>query len=248
MKTPAYLFPEELTEGLIRSRPNRFIMMVQMGKRTVKCHCPTTGRVGDIIFKNVPCLLSKSWRKERKTKYTVEAISLDLPSRKNKRWIGINQTKANEYVAFFIKNDLLVRMVSPGNMKREQPLGHSRIDFVISGAQGNTYIEVKTPLISLPESNSVKTAKHSRFDSFDRLIKHFADLARSVRRGSCAIVLLCYLYDAPTFRPPAPGSTSIRIQRAARLAERSGVENWQVNLKIDKRGVSLIRYLKLKLF
>ncbi|NYZ74051.1 DNA/RNA nuclease SfsA [Candidatus Micrarchaeota archaeon] len=248
MKKPAYRFPEELAEGIILSRPNRFIMMVRVGRRTVRCHCPNTGRIGDIIFKDVPCLLSKSARKERKTKYTVEAISLDPPSCKNKRWIGINQTRANEYLAFFIRNNALARMAGKGKLEREKPLGRSRIDFVIGGASGNTYMEVKTPLISLPASKSVKTATHSRFDSFERLIKHFADLARSVRKGSRAIVLLCYLYDAPRFRPPAPDRTSSRIQRAARLAERSGVGNWQVNLRIDERGVSLIRYVRLKLW
>jgi len=248
MKKPAYRFPEELAEGVILSRPNRFIMMVRVGRQTVRCHCPTTGRIGDIILRDVPCLLSKSARKERKTAYTVEALSLDPPSCRNKGWIGINQTRANEYVAFFIRNNALTRMAGKGHMEREKPLGHSRIDFVIRGPKGDTYMEVKTPLISLPASKGIKTAKHSRFDSFERLIKHFGDLARSVRGGSRAIVLLCYLYDASRFHPPAPDSNSSRIQRAARLAERSGVENWQINLRMDKRGVSLIRYFRLKLW
>ncbi len=248
MNQPAYRFPGRLAEGTILSRPNRFIMMVRVGRGTARCHCPTTGRIGDIVLRDVPCLLSKSAGKERKTKYTVEAISLDPPSCKNKAWIGINQTRANEYVAFFIRNNMLARMAGKGRMEREKTLGRSRIDFVIHGPKADTYIEAKTPLIWLPASKSVRTTTHPRFDSFDRLIKHFGDLARSVRKGSRAIVLLCYLYDAPAFRPPPPDSGSSRIQRAARLAERSGVGNWQLNLRIDKKGVSLIRYFRLKLF
>jgi sugar fermentation stimulation protein A len=73
-----YKFQKPLIEGVISSRPNRFLMNVDINNKTNLCHCPSTGRIGNIIFKDIPCLLSKSENKLRKTKYTVEAISLDL--------------------------------------------------------------------------------------------------------------------------------------------------------------------------
>lgn len=33
-------FAPPLREGVIRSRPNRFIMMVDVGGRLERCHCP----------------------------------------------------------------------------------------------------------------------------------------------------------------------------------------------------------------
>ena len=98
-----YLFEERLLEGVIKSRPNRFIMNVLVEGKLEKCHCPSTGRIGNIKFEDIPCLLSRSRSAERKTKYTVEAFSLDELDRPNKSWIGINQTRANEYVEFFIR-------------------------------------------------------------------------------------------------------------------------------------------------
>jgi sugar fermentation stimulation protein A len=98
-----FLFEEPLVEGLIKSRPNRFIMLVEVNGKVVKCHCPATGRIGGIKFKDVPCLLSKAKNKKRKTLYTVEAISLDKPEAKKKSWIGINQNAANKYVEFFFE-------------------------------------------------------------------------------------------------------------------------------------------------
>ena len=44
-----------------------------------KVHCPTTGRIGDVDLKNVACLLSHSDNPNRKTKYTLEAISVKQP-------------------------------------------------------------------------------------------------------------------------------------------------------------------------
>jgi sugar fermentation stimulation protein A len=70
-----------LVEGLIKSRPNRFIMFVEEGGTTRECHCPSTGRIGDIEFRDVPCLLSEAEGHGRRTRCTVEAISLDPPGR-----------------------------------------------------------------------------------------------------------------------------------------------------------------------
>jgi len=245
----SYLFKSRLLEGLIISRPNRFIMMVELDGRVVRCHCPSTGRIGDIKFENIPCLLSRPEKSSgsipRKTAYTVEAISLDPPSRKRKTWIGINQNRANDYVWFFLKTGQLPLLASRGApLEREVRLGHSRIDF----SSGNTFIEVKTPLIWLPSAEGLRYQRHGPFHSFDRLIRHFTDLARIVRKGSRAIVMLCYLYDAKPFQPPPPDKSSGKIQRAVRAATTKGVENWQINLRIDGHGIDLIRYFRLKPF
>ena len=39
-----------------------------------------------------------------------------------------------------------------------------------------------------------------------------------------------------------------KIIKAAKKANSKGLENWQINLKIDKEGIELIDYFKLKLF
>ncbi|MEI6850117.1 MAG: DNA/RNA nuclease SfsA, partial [archaeon] len=47
-----YLFKEPLKEGVIKSRPNRFIMLVLIDGKLEKCHCPSTGRIGNIKFED----------------------------------------------------------------------------------------------------------------------------------------------------------------------------------------------------
>ena len=84
-----FKFKEPFIEAIIKSRPNRFIMFVKLNNKRVKCYCPTTGRVGNIIFKDIPCLISRAENLNRKTQYTVEAISLDPIKIKIKNGLGL---------------------------------------------------------------------------------------------------------------------------------------------------------------
>jgi sugar fermentation stimulation protein A len=105
-------------------------------------------------------------------------------------------------------------------------------------------LEVKTPLIMLPSGGRPKV-RHAKFDSFDRLIKHFSELSSAISSGGRAIVALCFLYDAPPFVRPARNKSNSRIVDAAEGAAARGVENWQINMRIDPSGVSLTRYFRL---
>ena len=211
-------------------------MFVKGPDGEIRCHCPTTGRLGDLSLSGLPCLYSTSENGKRKTAHTVEAIST---SAKTDTWVGINQNAANRYFEFFLRNGSLSRLAK-GEVRREVKLGKSRIDFQV----GNAYVEVKTPLIILPASADVPRTRRSRFDSFDRLIRHMRELRRSLNKGKKAKIVLCYLYDAKPFRPPKPDKSNRKILAAARAAQAAGVERWQVNLKIDETGVSLIKYFR----
>lgn len=210
--------------------------MVKTEQGIIRCHCPTTGRLGDLNLGGLPCLYSTSGDDRRKTAHTVEAIST---SSNSDAWVGINQTAANRYFEFFLKHEALSR-IAKGDVRREVSLGRSRIDFKV----GDTYIEVKTPLMMLPAGDEIPRVRKSRFDSFDRLIRHMGELRRSMKKGARAKIVLCYLYDARPFKPPKQDRTNRRILAAARSAEEAGVERWQVNLKVEPNRVSLIRYFR----
>lgn len=147
-----------MKEAVILRRNSQFAMDVIIDGNVVKCHCPTTGRIGDVEIKNIACLISESNDTKRKLKYTVEAISCDDLNDKNKRWIGINQILSNRLVEFFLQNHMLDKMVKNyENIRREVNIGLSKMDFLV----GNTYIEVKTPLNTLhvEYSSNIKVKK-----------------------------------------------------------------------------------------
>jgi len=227
-----YIFEKPLIEGIITSRPNRFIMFVKIKNKIHKCHCPSTGKIGNIEFKNIPCLLSESNNPSRKTKFTVEAI---YPVKDV--CVGINQTKANTYINFFLENNLLKKIVDTKEIRREVKLNTSRIDFFINN---NLYLEIKTPLTHLPFGGKVDTSK---FNSFERMGRHFLEISSQIEKGKKAIVAQCYMYNAKSFETPKP--IKPEIIEIVTEATRRGLGLWQINLKIDKRGVSLIKYFRL---
>lgn len=235
-----YKFEKELREALIVNRPNRFIMEIIIDGKKQKAHCPSTGRIGNFDFKNTSCLISESDNKTRKTRFTVEAVSSQLPEKKNKKWIGINQGKSNKYVEFFFKNNFFEKMIKNGEkVQREKKLGDSRIDFKID----NNFIEVKTFVGNIPFGSRDPAVNNQK--SLDRLIKHFMDLAKFSReKKGKAIVLICNQYNAKVFVPPE-NSKGTKISKTVGNAIADGVENWQVNLKIDKKGVYFLDYFKL---
>jgi sugar fermentation stimulation protein A len=242
-KNNAFTFEAPLKEGLILKRKNRFIMEVEIDGLIYNCHCPTTQSIGNIVLHNIPCLLSKSNDIARKTLYTVEAISLDLPPEKNKSWIGINQNAVNRYVEHFLKTGQLSAIVINGDIvKREQKLGNSKLDFLV----GNTYIEVKTPLTTLQVEikDHIATKKMSELHSHERFIKHITELAESLKEHERAILLNCFIYDNPRFKVEIKTERSHQIKEIVQSCVKRGIEIWQVNLEIKLNGVNLIRYFE----
>ena len=234
----SYIFETTLCEGLILRRKNRFIMEVEIGGKMYDCHCPVTGSIGNIVFKDISCLLSKSKDPARKTPYTVEAIWLDFPSAKNKSWIGINQNAANRYIEHFLKTGQLSNILRGTEVKREQKLGNLKLDFLV----GNTYIEVKTPLTTLQVEmkDHIITKKACEFNSFERFVRHIGELADSLGGDNKAILLNCFIYDNPGYEVPAKHKRSDYVRNAVQSSIKRGIEIWQINLKIASRGVALL--------
>jgi len=239
-----FIFEKPLLEGIIRKRKNRFIMIVEMKGILHDCHCPATGSIGDIVFRDIACLVSKSDDIKRKTQFTIEAISLDLPAEEHKSWIGINQNAANRYVEHFLKNGQLLNMVSNGEtVLREKKLGNSKLDFLVD----NTYIEVKTPLTQLQVEmkEHIEIKKSSEFNSFERFIKHIGELSGSLTENARAILLVCLIYQNSGFKVGMGGKHSNYIMQSVQDSVQRGVEIWQTDFKITPTEVSLTGYYNI---
>lgn len=164
MNNSDFLFKELLLEAVIVKRKSQFTIICNINDEIISCHCPTTGRIGNLDISGLPCLLSKSDDPKRKTPYTVEAVSLNLVEEVSKSWIGINQNAVNRYVEHFLLNGGFKNMIEvEQKLLREQFLGSSKLDFLVE----NTYLEVKTPLQSLQIKypDYIKTKKTAPFSS-----------------------------------------------------------------------------------
>lgn len=233
-----YIFENELIEGIIVKRKSQFTMIVNINGEEVDCHCPTTGRIGNIETKNIACLLSKSKDPKRKTPYTVEAVSVDNLNEQNKNWIGINQILSNKLVEYFFETHQLDEIVSDySEIRREVNLGISKLDFLV----GDTYLEVKTPLTTLQVKygSDIKTKPVTPFSSTDRFVKHINELAGSLKEHERAILLTVYQYEITEPKARQKSTHYTEVSAAIQEAKKKGLEAYEVSMKFAKDGVEL---------
>ena len=231
-------FEKPLREGIILKRANRFIIDVELDGEVVKCHCPTTGRIGDIETKGIACLVSESDDPKRKLHYTVEAISCDTLDCPDKNWVGINQVLSNKLVAFLLQTHQLDEMISDySDIRREVNLGISKLDFLV----GNTYIEVKTGLTTLNVvyGNHVVVKPAKPFSSTERFTKHINELANSLQDHERAILLTVNQYVVSYPKPRQRSTHYEEVSTAMSRAKEKGLETWNISLRFTPEGVWL---------
>ncbi|UTT42764.1 DNA/RNA nuclease SfsA [Exiguobacterium aurantiacum] len=225
-----YRFAQDLQEGIILRRRNRFVMDVLLDDTVVACHCPVTGRIGDLVFDGVPCLVSTN-NPRRNTAFTVEAISIDA----DRQWIGIHQGRANDFVAYCLDTDALPVFPSSKHVEREQVVASSRLDFKVDGV----YMEVKAPLTELfvtPLPRFERRAVTRPIET-ERLIRHLETLIATLPETKRAVLLYVFLYDAPVFTGNPNRKQDARIRQLIRDAIADGLEIWQLNCRFTVEGI-----------
>lgn len=228
-------FERPLMEGTIVKRRNRFIMDVLLDDEIVACHCTVTGRIGDLVFDGVPCLVSEAPISTRRTRFTVEAISVDTDN----QWIGIHQGQVNDHVAHLLSSTQLDVFPSAQHVEREVLIDSSRLDFNVDGV----YMEVKTPLAELfvtPLPHVLRDAVKAPVET-KRFLRHLEALISTLPETGRAVLLYVFLYDAPVFTGHPNRRHDTLIRQRLRDATVDGLEVWQLNCRFTAEGIVPLR-------
>ena len=76
------------------------------------------------------------------------------------------------------------------------------------------------------------------------------DLGKSLKKNQRAIMLIAFQYNAETFGKKEKNESIEnidKIQEAVDEISKLGVEFWQANLSIDKKGVTFLDHFKINL-
>ena len=234
------IFEQPLIKAKIKTRINRFIFIVELDGQKFEAHCPSGGTIAGISrkdFKDIECLMSDHGSEtSRRTQYTVEAISLD----DGLTYAGINQTKFNRYVEYFLQDDEVKNILQiKDEVKREKKLGDSRIDF----KTGDCYMEVKTMVADYycKASPRLTALMREQHPSIDRMQKHVRTLTNEIKsNNSRAAVITVFQYDAPTFEPPVEDPIYAEFVEDLKLAKAAGLRQYQMNIRITETYAELI--------
>jgi sugar fermentation stimulation protein A len=233
-----YWFKEPLIEGVILKRTCQFIMWANINGEEQKVHSPTTSRIGNVALENVPCLVSLNNNPARKTKYTVEAISLDNINVLNKTWIGINQSFSNDLVSHELNNNNLTHVFPKiKEVHREVKSNNARFDFQVD----NCFLEIKTPLVTLNKSidESVKMRTFGKFASYDRLLKHVNELNLKIVEGKSAKLFIVYQYEIDSFSEYLESIHYPEVRNALEQAIKNGLQIYCLEFKFTTTDVEL---------
>ncbi len=222
---PPYRFPTPLQPGVLLSRYRRFLAEVELanGER-VTAHCPNPGPMTGVCQVGAPIYLSCHSSPKRKLAYTWEMIQVDGV------WVGINTALPNRLVAWGLQQGWFPELAGFSQWQREVAYGKSKMDFLLTGAAGWAYLEVKNTTWAVGSRALFPDTVTSRGQ------KHLQELMAVRQEGHRAIMLyFIHRSDCSEF---APGTE--RDPRYGQLfwqAVEAGVEMLPYRFEVAPEGI-----------
>ena len=202
-------------------RPNRFLAVCRLGRRTVEAHVPDRGRCLDLLLPGREVALVEASGPLRRTSYTALLARSGTGT-----WVSLDPAGAPRLVAAALESGAL-----PWGMKavrREIAVRSSRIDLLLQ--PGDVLCEVKSVgaardgIALFPDAPTL------------RGLRHLALLARLSRRGRrCAVVLCAQRGDVRAVA--ADKDIDPAFARALRRAAASGVRIGAIRCSAHPEGM-----------
>lgn len=230
-------------QGVLIKRYKRFLADVALADGSeITIHCPNTGSMRECLAPGEPCWFSRSDSSTRKYPHTWEVATTPTG-----HWAGINTGRANALVHEAITAGVLAELSGYESITAEVKYGdeNSRIDFLLSGAGPDCYVEVKN--VTLMEGNEqgyFPDAVSARGS------KHLRELASMADAGARAVLVFCVQHTGIERVAPAehidPAYTAAFVNAIERgvevLAYRTEINPNRGEIVLTRRvGVQLTR-------
>jgi sugar fermentation stimulation protein A len=196
-------------------RPNRFVVeaVLERGRR-VRAHLADPGRLRELLIPGAPLRLRPvPPAPGRKTRFTVALVRSPVPPR---AWVSVDTALANELAAPLLGRGAVRGIGSRWAVRREVRRGASRFDFLLTRADEELLVEVKSVTLvergiaRFPDAPTVRGARHVR------------ELTEVASHGGRAMILfVVQRSDARAVRAHAP--TDPLFADALAAARRGGV-------------------------
>lgn len=210
-----------ITRGIFRSRPNRFIALVDVDGRETVCHVKNTGRCRELLVPGATVILEKAANPNRKTAWDLISVY------KGETLINMDSQSPNriagEYLPHLFPDAVRIRP--------EMPYGASRFDFYIEAPGRRIFLEVKGVTL---ESGGVAMFPDA---PTQRGVKHLDELVRATEEGYETCVL--FVVQMKGIRVLRPNDvTHPAFGQALRRAESAGVKILAVDCIVTEDTVT----------
>lgn len=206
--------------GIFRSRPNRFVALVDIEGDETVCHVKNTGRCRELLLPGSRVILEKAQSPARKTAYDLIAVY------KGKRLVNIDSQAPNAVAA-----EYLAARFPEARLSREVRFEDSRLDFRLSFADRELFVEVKGCTLEQASVGYFPDAPTQRG------VKHLHCLSRAVAAGHQAAVL--FVVQMEGIRAVRPNdATHPAFGEALRAAKAAGVSLWAVGTRVEENRLT----------
>lgn len=157
-----FSFGIELIEATFISRPNRFLMNIEVHGKPTTASVPNPGKMQELLYPQVRLLVTPM--DIHRVAHPYRVIGLETI---DNEWILIDTHRTNDVAEWLIRNKKIGRLTAFNIKKREVTVGKSRFDFELEdSSQNRVYCEVKS--VSLfynrvalfPDAVTTRGSKH----------------------------------------------------------------------------------------
>jgi sugar fermentation stimulation protein A len=203
------LFDHPLQPATLLRRYKRFLADVELADgRQLTVHCPNTGSMLGCSAPGLPAMISRSDNPKRKYPHTLEMVMVDGG------WVGINTSRTNRLVREALENSIFPELLLFDEIRAEVKSGDSRLDFLLTGQEGETYIEVKNCTLARQGVAMFPDAVTTRGS------KHLKELMRRHKEGHRAAIIFCVqMSNVSGFAPATDIDPIYAVNLAAAVSE-----------------------------
>lgn len=216
-------------KGIFKSRPNRFIAIVEIAGKDEICHVKNTGRCKELLICGCTVILEYCPLETRKTKYDLIAVY------KGDMLINMDSQAPNKAAA-----EYLPCLFPSMTIKAETAYGNSRFDFYAESENTRAFIEVKG--VTLEENGVVKFPDAPTV----RGLKHIRELEKCVEDGYEAYILfVVQMSGIKCFTPNY--KTHPEFGEELKRAENKGVKIFAVDCLVTEDSLQINQKIKVVL-
>lgn len=223
-----------LVEGTFVQRDNRFRATVEIDGQLTKAHVPNSGRLHELFLPGQPVLLTHVPAPHRITDYDLVMVRLD------DQLVSMDARLPSRLFHEAVAAGRLDAFMSYTRIEPEVQFGDSRLDFRLSNANEQCYVEVKSVTLVedgcglFPDAPTLRGQRHVR------------ELMKAVELGHrAAVVFIIQRDDAGCFRPHEDADPAFAA--TLREARGAGVEVYAYTCCVAPGEITINRSVSVEL-
>jgi len=220
--------------GVFRERPNRFLALVRVGKRTLPSFVPNPGRMLELLTLGSEVILREVLKENRKTSYDLIGVLY------NGQMVSVDSRVPNKLVLEALRNKDIEELSEYDRIRPEYGYGHTRFDFLLTNKLEQCLLEVKSCTLVKDGRAMFPDAKTERGR------RHVMDLMEAKEEGYRACVLfIVQRTNAWVFSPN--DETDPEFGKVLREAAVKGVEVYAYSSEFTEDRITLKGKIRVEL-